>query len=109
MGPIESSTKETSSRYFLLIYEVPENYAEARTAYRSEHLALARRFEESGLLLGGAAGDPIEQAVLLFRSPGPEVAREFASQDPYVRHGIVRAWKVLQWNVVAGHWIANLR
>jgi uncharacterized protein YciI len=107
MGPLVPSKEETPCHYYLLIYEVPENYAQARSAYRSEHLELARRFESSGLLLGGAAGDPIEQAVLLFRSPGPEAAREFAALDPYVRHGIGRAWKVLQWNVVAGQWLCN--
>jgi uncharacterized protein YciI len=105
MGPVEPSPAEATCHYYLLIYEVPENYAEARAAYRSEHLELARRFEASGLLLGGAVGDPIEQAVLLFRSSGPEAAREFASLDPYVRYGVIRAWKVLRWNVVAGHWL----
>ena len=109
MGVVKPSKEELPCHYFLLIYEVPENYAEARAAYRSEHLELAKRFEASGLLLGGAAGDPIEQAVLLFRTPGPEVAQEFASQDPYVRHGVVRAWKVLRWNVVAGQWLPNIR
>jgi uncharacterized protein YciI len=105
MGPLESSPAEPTRHYYLLIYEVPENYAEARAAYRMEHLELARRFEATGLLLGGAVGDPIEQAVLLFRSPGPEVAQEFASLDPYVRHGVVRAWKVVRWNVAAGQWL----
>jgi uncharacterized protein YciI len=109
MEPLKPSKEEPTGSYFLLIYEVPENYAEARAAYRWEHLELARRFEASGLLLGGAAGDPIEQAILLFKSPGPEVAREFASQDPYVRHGVVRAWKILRWNVVAGQWLPNIQ
>ncbi len=109
MGPVETSKEEPPCHYFLLIHEVPENYAEARAAYREEHLELARRFEASGLLLGGAAGEPIEQAVLLFRSAGPEVAREFASLDPYVHHRVVTAWKVLRWNVVAGHWLPKTR
>jgi len=27
----------------------------------------------------------------------------FVGQDPYVRHGLVRSWKVRPWNVVIGN------
>ncbi len=89
--------------HYLLIYEVVDNYVEARQPYREQHLQLARVAAERGeLLLGGACGEPVDGALLVFRGTGPEVAESFVRSDPYVAQGLITKWTIRPWNVVAG-------
>lgn len=92
--------------HFLLSYTLAPDYLERRGDYRDAHLALAwRNVEEGALLLGGAVGDPVESALLLFTSA--EAAAAFATADPYVREGLVTAWRVMPWITVAGEMAAT--
>lgn len=87
--------------HYLLLYEVVDDYAEKRTPFRDQHLALAGDAVNHGeLLLGGALAEPVDSAVLLFRSQA--AAEAFANADPYVHNGLVTKWTVRQWNTVAG-------
>ena len=71
--------------------------------YRQQHLALAEQAAERGeLVLGGALADPVDRAILLFRSTGREIAESFARNDPYVQNGLVDEWFVREWTTVAG-------
>jgi uncharacterized protein YciI len=89
--------------YFLLTYDVVDDYLERRSAHRAEHLALAQASTERGeLRLGGALADPADGAVIVFQGPDRSVAERFALDDPYVRHGLVRRWTVREWTVVVG-------
>lgn len=89
--------------HFLLMYDVVDDYLERRTAYRAEHLALARAAHQRGeLILGGALADPVDGVVFLFTGDSPEAAERFAEADPYVRHGIVTRWRVRPWTTVVG-------
>lgn len=89
--------------YFLLIYNVVDDYVERRQPYRAEHLALAKAAVERGeLLLGGALSDPVDGAALLFQGKDPTAAKAFAEADPYVRNGLVKEWKVRRWVAVVG-------
>jgi hypothetical protein len=54
------------------------------------------------ILMAGAFGEPPEGALLVFQSPTPQVAEEFARRDPYVAQGLVTAWRVRPWAVVVG-------
>jgi uncharacterized protein YciI len=91
------------ARHFLLFYDVVSDYVERRAAYRAEHLALAQAAVARGeLVLGGALGDPVEGAVLLFHGDSAQVAERFAAADPYVRHGLVTRWRVRPWSTVVG-------
>lgn len=54
------------------------------------------------LLLGGAAGDPPDAAVLLFQAAADGPARRFAECDPYVLEGVVTGCTVKPWTTVAG-------
>ena len=90
-------------KHFLLIYDLGDDYLERRPQYRAEHLSLAWAAVQRGeMLLGGAAGEPPEMAVLLFTGEGPEAAEAFARADPYVANGLIRAWRVLPWTTVIG-------
>ena len=87
--------------HYLLSYTLAPDYIERRTAFRAAHLALAWQAADAGaLLLGGAVGDPVESALLLFADA--VAARAFAEADPYVREGLVSAWRVLPWATVVG-------
>ena len=87
--------------HFLLRYDLAPDYLDRRPAFRDAHLALAWEAAACGdLLLGGAVGDPVESALLLFTNES--AARGFAGADPYVANGLVAAWRVLPWTTVVG-------
>lgn len=89
--------------YYLLLYDVVNDYAARRAPFREAHLHLAQAAHERGeLLLAGAMGDPIEGAALVFTAEDHTVAERFAAEDPYVRAGLVTAWRVRPWDVVIG-------
>jgi hypothetical protein len=39
---------------------------------------------------------------LLFRGDSPRAAEQFASNDPYVKNGLVIRWSVHRWDTVVG-------
>jgi uncharacterized protein len=87
--------------YYMLIYHVVDDYVERRAAYREEHLRLAREAHSRGeLVLGGALADPVDRAILVFRSSDAAAVEEFVRKDPYVANGIVKRWEIRPWTVV---------
>jgi uncharacterized protein YciI len=89
--------------HYLLLYDVVDDYVERRTAYRLEHITLARAAVARGeLVLGGALAQPADGVVLLFRGNSPAAAEAFAKSDPYVKAGIVTLWRVREWTTVVG-------
>ena len=89
--------------YFLLFYEVVDDYIERRRAFREEHLGLAQEAKERGeLVLAGAYADPPDGAALVFRADDDSVVMDFVAHDPYVREGLVKKWVIRQWAVVIG-------
>jgi uncharacterized protein YciI len=94
--------------HFLLMYEVAPDYVARRAAFRSQHLQLAWQAVERGeLVLGGAIGDPVDGAILLFKGDSPQSAEQFAKNDPYVLNGLVTRWTVKLWHTVAGSDASN--
>lgn len=93
---------------FILTYQTIDGYAKSRLPFRDNHLAHATAAVARGeLLAGGAVGDPIDSAVLVFQASGPEIVESFAQTDPYVLAGLVTNWTVKPWAVVIG--TANLQ
>jgi len=89
--------------YFALIYDTVPDYVERRSAFREQHLRVAKAATERGeLLLGGALADPVDRALLIFRADNRGVVEEFARNDPYVVNGLVARWEVREWTVVVG-------
>jgi uncharacterized protein len=89
--------------HYLLFYDVAPDYLQRRGEFRAEHLKLARdAYARGELVLAGALADPVDGAVILFRSSSPEPAEAFARADPYVIHGLVRSWTVREWTTVVG-------
>jgi uncharacterized protein len=87
----------------ILFYDLVDDYVERRTQFRAEHLELARHAQARGeLVLAGALAEPADGAVLVFRGESPNAAVAFAKADPYVRNGLVKAWRVRKWITVIG-------
>jgi uncharacterized protein len=90
--------------FYVLSYELVDDYIARRGAFRDEHLKLARESNARGeLMLGGAFADPPDKALLVFRSDDRTVPESFARHDPYVTNGLVKRWEVRAWTVVIGN------
>lgn len=89
--------------HYLLTYDLAADYLERRGTFRTEHLSLGWDAQQRGeLVLAGALAEPADTAVLLFSGDTPEAAERFARADPYVKHGLVTAWRVRPWTTVIG-------
>ena len=89
--------------YYLLFYDVVDDFVARRAPYREEHLGLARAAHARGdLVMGGALGEPADVALLLFRARDASTAKGFARDDPYVRNGLVVRWRVRPWAIAVG-------
>jgi uncharacterized protein YciI len=89
--------------YFILFYETVDDYVELRKPYREEHLKLAGEARESGkIIMAGALAEPADGAVLIFKCESAEEVENFATNDPYVKNGLIRKWSVRPWTVVIG-------
>ncbi len=89
--------------YYILFYKTVDNYIERRKPFREAHLKYANSSHDRGeLFLAGALSDPADTAVLVFRGEDPKAAEDFASNDPYVKNGLIVEWSVRPWTVVIG-------
>jgi uncharacterized protein YciI len=89
--------------YYVLQYEVVDDYANRRTPFRQLHLQKIREAHARGeLRIAGALGDTPDGALLVFQSDSPTAAEHFAQNDPYVTNGLITSWRVRPWAVVAG-------
>jgi uncharacterized protein YciI len=90
-------------QYYVLQYEVVDDYANRRTPFRPLHLEKIREAHARGeLRFAGALGETPDGALLVFRSDSPSVAENFAKNDPYVINGLITSWRVRPWTVVVG-------
>jgi len=61
------------------------------------HRAMLDAFHACGVLIAaGPLGNPPEGAMAIFATR--EAAEEFASNDPFVVHGLVSQWRLAEWN-----------
>ena len=89
--------------YFLLMYDVVDDYLERRGEFREEHLGIAKDAHERGeLVMAGAFAEPADGAILVFKGEDRSIAERFAEADPYVLNGLVKDWRVRPWTVVIG-------
>lgn len=89
--------------YYILFYDVVDDYINRRAPYREAHLKLATTAHQCGeLMMAGAFADPVDGAALVFKTNDPAVPKRFAEEDPYVTNGLVKNWRVRAWAVVLG-------
>jgi uncharacterized protein YciI len=50
--------------------------------------------------MAGALGDPPRGGAIVFRDTDPQVIEAFARDDPYMRAGLITAWRSEPWTLV---------
>jgi uncharacterized protein len=84
--------------YFILFYDVVDDFPAKRTPFRAQHLRQVQDAHDRGeLLMAGALAEPADCAVLIFRAQDRSTVEEFARGDPYVTNGLVMRWQVRPW------------
>jgi len=88
--------------YYLVIYELADNYLEKRAAHRANHFEHVKAAQARGEFMMGGAFDSQEEAVLIFKVADKSIVEHFIKTDPYVLGGVVTGWRIEKWNVVIG-------
>ena len=89
--------------YFVLNYDMADSYAGRTPADRDLHVAhIQASIDRGEFLLGGGFTDGAAQGMVLMEGDGPAVAESFATNDPYVKAGYVKSWRVRPFNIVMG-------
>ena len=83
---------------YVVFYESADDLAARAPAHFAAHAARYQEFVERGeLLMIGPFGNPQEEgsmAVFTTRA----AAEDFVAGDPFVLHGVVKAWHIREWN-----------
>jgi len=88
--------------YYLVIYQLADNYSEKREAHRSKHFEHVKAAQARGEFIMGGAFDSQEEAALIFKVVDKSIVEEFIKTDPYVLGEVVTGWRIEKWNVAIG-------
>jgi uncharacterized protein YciI len=85
---------------YVVTYEAAEDVASKAPAHYPAHAARARDFHSRGdlLMIGVFEDAQADGALGIF--PTRRAAEAFIRDDPFVLHGVVRAWHIRGWNEV---------
>ena len=85
---------------YVLFYEPADDVASKAPAHFPAHKARLDEFHAQGtLLMVGTFADPqADGSMAIFTTR--DAADAFVAGDPFVQHGVVRAWRLLEWNEV---------
>jgi uncharacterized protein YciI len=87
---------------YVLFYDSADDLAAKLPAHLVTHRAWMDRFHDRGdLLMIGPFGNPQEEGSMAVFATR-EAAEEFAKGDPFVLHGVVKSWRVLDWHQIYG-------
>jgi len=85
----------------LLLYDYVDEMLARRAPHREAHLAALEAERRAGrVVIAGAYGDPPVGAMFVFTGVDGEHVRAFVQADPYMRAGLVTAWRVEPYNAV---------
>ena len=90
------------SALHVLLYTSADDVAETAPVHFPAHSARVDEFAGRGDLLAvGTFGETVpDGSMAIFGTR--EAAEAFAEGDPFVRHGVVVAWELRQWNEILG-------
>lgn len=86
------------SKYLMTYESTPEGLAKAREHFAAHRDRLDRFHARGTLLMAGPLLDQSGRALGVFTTR--EAAEEFIREDPFVVHGVVARWTVVEWNEV---------
>ena len=87
---------------YVLFYDSADDVASKAPQHFPAHRARLEEFHTRGDLLqvGTFANPQRDGSMAVFRTR--EAAEEFAREDPFVVNGVVRDWRILDWNEILG-------
>jgi uncharacterized protein YciI len=89
-------------RYLILFYDYVSDVVERRAPHRPDHLALVHGYKRDGKVVsGGALGEPVSGAAIVFSVEDEDEVRRFVESDPYIQAGLVTDWRIVPWTVVS--------
>ena len=85
---------------YVVFYEPAEDVAAKAPLHFPAHKARLDDFHAQGtLLMVGTFADPqADGSMAIFTTR--DAAESFVAGDPFVQHGVVAAWRLLEWNEV---------
>lgn len=87
--------------HILLLYDYVEDVADRRQPHREAHLAKIEEQRAAGnLVMAGALGDPPSGGALVFKGVDHDHVEQFVVDDPYMKAGLVTAWRAQAWKLV---------
>jgi uncharacterized protein YciI len=85
---------------YVLLYTAAEDVLQTAPQHFAAHSARIGEFHGRGdILMVGTFGDPVTQGSMAV-FPTREAAEAFVEGDPFVAHGVVRAWEIREWDEV---------
>ena len=88
------------SRKYVVLYESSDNVLEKAPLHMEAHRAHYKRYVDDGtLLMVGTFADPQADGSMSVFSTR-EAAERFAREDPFVVNGVVRDWRLLEWDEI---------
>ena len=85
---------------WVLFYDSADDVLAKAQQHFPAHLARLQEFHGRGeLLMVGTFADPHEDGSMAIFS-SRDGAEEFVKDDPFRLNGVVRAWRILEWNEV---------
>ena len=92
-----------TATYWLLFYDVVDDYIRRREPFRPEHFRHVHAAHEEGLLvMGGAYADPADGAAVVFKTDDRTAIERWVAADPYVINGLITDWRIRSWSVGVG-------
>ena len=89
--------------HYLLRYAYVEGIDSLREPYRAEHLSRFWTQVDAGrVVLGGGAGDPVSEGIIVWHVEDPQVIHDFVKHDPYMTAGLITSYDVVPWRTVIG-------
>ena len=83
---------------WVLFYESADDVLPKAERHFPAHLARLQEFHGRGeLLMVGTFADPQKDGSMAIFS-SREAAEEFVEDDPFRLNGVVRGWRILEWN-----------
>jgi uncharacterized protein YciI len=92
-------TEKGSIMMVVMFYEVAQDgMAKAQDNYAAHRARLDAFHARGVLLMAGPFANPADGAMGIFTSK--VAAEEFIQGDPFVLHGVVGKWRLVEWNEV---------
>ena len=83
----------------VMFYEVAADGLPKAMAHIEAHRARLAEFHKRGeLLMAGPFANPMEGALGIFTTRA--AAEAFIRGDPFIEHGVVAKWRLIEWNEV---------